>query len=457
MEHILSSKEIAEPARKVPVYGEFDVVVLGGGPAGITAAASAAKNGRSVLLVERYGFLGGMGTAAGVTNFCGLYANVYGEIRQVVHGVADDLLARMGDLGGLNSPHLIFGKVYALSYDMSAFKCAADAILEAAGVQILFHALGAGVSIAADGSIDALFLETKSGRVAVRGRVFIDCSGDADLAQWAGVAFEKGSGAGQMMYPSLMFRIGGVNPATAGEAWLTIPKVMKEVQESGKYLFPRRGAIVRPQKNPTEWRANVTQLSDFDGCATDGTDARALSAGELEGRRQITEYIRFLRQEIRGFEEAYVLDIAPQVGIRETRRIIGEYVLTADDVLNCASFDDSIGVNSWPLEKHVAGDVIWEWPQIPESRGYNQLPYRMLLPRRTEGAGVRNLLIAGRCASMTHDGQSAARVTGGCFVMGEAAGAAAAIALRHEVAVSDVDRTLLQSVLRDQGVFLGDA
>ncbi|SEJ91890.1 FAD-dependent oxidoreductase [Paraburkholderia diazotrophica] len=455
MNELLSSHEIAEPARKIPVYGEFDVVVLGGGPAGIAAAASAAKNGLRVLLVERYGFLGGMGTAGGVTNFCGLYANVYGEIRQVVHGVADDILGRMRDLGGLNTPHLIFGKVYAQSYDMSAFKCAADAVLEAAGVQILFHALGAGISRSGDGDIEALILETKSGRVAVRASVFIDCSGDADLAQWAGVGFEKGTQAGEMLYPSLMFRVGGVNPEATGEAWLTIPKVMKEVQESGKYRFSRSGAIVRPQKNPAEWRANVTQLSDSEGRATDGTDARALSAGELEGRRQITEYIKFLKQEIVGFEDAYVLDIAPQVGIRETRRIVGEYMLTGDDVLSCASFDDSIGVNGWPLEKHVAGDVVWEWPAIPETRGYNQLPYRMLVPRDAEQT-ARNLLVAGRCASMTHDGQSAARVTGGCFVMGEAAGVAAALALRGNTDLSKVDTRALQRILRDQGAFLGD-
>lgn len=455
MNEYLSSNQIAEPARKLPVYGEFDVVVLGGGPAGIAAATSAGKNGLSVLLVERYGFLGGMGTAGGVTNFCGLYANVYGEIRQVVHGVADDILGRMSELGGLNTPHLIFGKVYAQSYDMSAFKCAADAVLEAAGVQILFHALGAGISLSDDGAIQALILETKSGRVAVRGGVFIDCSGDADLAQWAGVAFEKGTQVGEMLYPSLMFRVGGVNPDTAGEAWLTIPQVMKEVQQSGKYRFARSGAIVRPQKNPVEWRANVTQLSDSEGRATDGTDARALSAGELEGRRQITEFIKFLKQEIVGFENAYVLDIAPQVGIRETRRIVGEYMLTGDDVLSCASFEDSIGVNGWPLEKHVAGDVVWEWPAIPESRGYNQLPYRMLVPRGVDPA-ARNLLVAGRCASMTHDGQSAARVTGGCFVMGEAAGAAAALALRDATTVSEVDSRELQRMLREQGAFLGE-
>nr|WP_321803533.1 FAD-dependent oxidoreductase [Burkholderia sp. BCC1988] len=450
-----SSDKILEPPRTVSLFGEFDVVVLGGGPAGIAAATSAARNGSSVLIIERYGFLGGMGTAAGVTNFCGLYANVHGEIKQVVHGVTDELLDRMRDLDGLNKPHLIFGKVYALSYDMSAFKCAADAMLEAAGVGILFHALAVGVTLTDQGGIDTLLLETKSGRIAVRGGIFIDCSGDADLAQWSGVAFEKGTDAGDMLYPSLMFRIGGVDPEEAGEAWLKIPEVMRQTEKSGKYRFPRRGAIVRPQKNPTEWRANVTQLADAQGRAIDGTDACALSAGELEGRRQIIEYIKFLRNEIPGFQKSYVLDIAPQLGIRETRRIVGQYMLTAADVLECANFEDTIGVNGWPLEKHIAGDVVWEWPAIPESRGYNQLPYRMMIPQRADGTAVSNLLVAGRCASMTHDAQSAARVTGGCFVMGEAAGAAAELALREGVPTAEIDIPQLQQMLVAQGVFLG--
>src|SRR5512133_3766606 len=247
-----SRAEVREPARSVPVFGEYDVVVLGGGPAGLAAAASAARNGATVLLVERYGFLGGMGTAAGVTNFCGLHANVFGEIMQVVHGVADDLLARMRLLDGLNAPHLVLGKIWAQAYDMAAFKCAADALLQDAGASLLFHALGAGVTMTDDGNIAALLLETRSGRVAVLARIFIDCSGDADLAHWSGVAYEKGAGPGEMMYPTLMFKVGNVDAALAGDAWRTIPERMRQAQAAGSYRFPRHGAIVRPMKNDYE-------------------------------------------------------------------------------------------------------------------------------------------------------------------------------------------------------------
>jgi hypothetical protein len=445
---------VTEPAREVPLFGSFDVVVLGGGPAGIAAAAMAARVGAQVLLVERYGFLGGMGTAAGVTNFCGLHANVHGTIRQVVHGIADDLLKRMRALDGLNEPHLIFGKIHAQAYDMSAFKCAADALLVDAGVDLLFHALAAGVARADDGRIETLFVETKSGRFAIRGRVFIDCSGDGEIAHRAGVPMEKGDEHGNLLYPTLMFRVGNVDAERAADAWRTIPQLMDAAEASGDFHFPRRGAIVRPQKHPYEWRVNVTQLRNPDGSATDGTDARSLSAGELEGRRQIVDYLRFLRARVPGFEAAYALDIAPQLGIRETRRLVGEVALTADDVIGCADFGDTIGVNGWPLELHVAGDVEWRWPAAG-SRGFNQLPYRMLLPRRELPGCVANLLVAGRCASMTHEGHSAARVSGACFVMGQAAGTAAALALARDLLPRDLPIAELQRALAADGAFLG--
>jgi hypothetical protein len=445
----MNTTSIREPARDLPVRGEYDVVVLGGGPAGIAAATAAAMHGRKTLLVERYGFLGGMGTAAGVTNFCGLHANVHGEIKQVVHGVADEFLSRIDRLGGLNAPHIVFGRIAAQAYDSAAYKCAADDLLLGHGVDILFHALGAGVIMDNAGTLRALIVETKSGREAVTGRVFIDCSGDGDLAAWSGAPFEHGDGAGGMLYPTMMFRVNGVDPVAAGEAWKTIPLLMEAAERRGA-KFPRKGAIVRPQKNPVEWRVNVTQLKRPDGAAVDGTDADELSAGEIEGRRQAAAFFEFLKREASGFGNAYIVDTPPQLGIRETRRISGHYQLSRDDVLSCASFPDTIGVNGWPIEKHVAGDVEWLWPDIPASRGFNHLPYRMLLPQKVE-----NLLVAGRCASMTHEGQSAARVSGGCFVMGQAAGTAAHLALSGNSPLDKIPVEALQTLLEKDGAWLG--
>jgi hypothetical protein len=445
----LPSKTITEPARQIPLYGEYEVAVLGGGPAGIAAAVASARAGRRTLLIERYGFLGGMGTAAGVTNFCGLHANVHGEMHRVVQGIASDLLARIDRLDGLNEPHLILGKILAQAYDTAAYKIAADDLLAAHRVDILFHALGAGVVMDPEKHINALMVETKAGRQAVRAGIFIDCSGDGDLAAWAGAPFEVGDNAGSMLYPSMMFRLNGIDPDAAGDAWRTIPMLMEKAEAAGTHHFPRKAAIVRPQRSAIEWRVNFTQLAREDGTAVSGIDPDQMTRGEIEGRRQAVQAFEFLRT-VPGFEKSYIVDLPPQLGIRETRRVIGGYMLSGEDVLGCASFEDSIGVNGWPLEQHVAGDVVFKFPPIPESRGFNELPYRMLVP-----VDVDNLLVAGRCASMTHDGQSAARVSGACFAMGEAAGAAAALALSGNTIPRDIAVEKLQQALQQYGAFIG--
>jgi FAD dependent oxidoreductase len=190
-------------------------------------------------------------------------------------------------------------------------------------------------------------------------------------------------------------------------------------------------------------------LKREDGSAINGLEPDDLTRGEIDGRRQAILAFEFLRT-VPGFENSYIVDLPPQLGIRETRRIVGGHMLSGEDALTCASFEDSIGVNGWPIESHVAGDVIFKFPPIPQSRGFNELPYRMLVPE-----GVDNLLIAGRCASMTHDGQSAARVSGACFVMGEAAGSAAALALSGNTPPRDVAVEKLQQALRQQGAFIG--
>ena len=449
----LTAGHIAEPARQTAVYGDFDVLVVGGGPAGLAAAASAARQGARTLLIERYGFLGGMGTAGGVTNFAGLYGQRAGVMQQLVRGVADELLQRIEALGGLNAPQDgMQGRIRVRSYDVAAYKCAADALMLDAGVQLLFHAWAAGVVMADAATpgggghrVAAVLIETKSGRRAVRAQQFIDCSGDADIAHFAGLPYTLGDGEGDMLYPSTMFRIGHVDAARAQAAvgdFKAIDRLMAQAAE--RYSFPRQGAILRPQRNTSEWRANVTQLRNASGRAADATDAQQLSDAELEGRRQIVQYMRFLRAEVPGFEAAEISEIAAQVGVRETRRVHCQHMLSADEVLGGAAFADSIGLNAWPVEKHVSGGVEWAFPHDPDNT-FNQLPLRMLLPLQ----GPKNLLVAGRCAGMQHLGQSAARASGACFVMGQAAGTVAALRCQGRFDVQQ-----LQQCLSAAGVLL---
>ena len=447
----MNDRHVSEPGRNTPLLGEYEVVVLGGGPAGIAAALAAGRSGRSTLLIERYGFMGGAGTAAGLSTFCGLHAVVHGKHEQVVHGVADDVLARLAAMDGLNKPHLtIRDQITAQAYDISAFKIAADELVAEAKVSLLFHAFGVGAALESPDRVGTLFVETKSGRFAVRSEIFVDASGDGDLAAWAGVPYQVGNGAGNMLYPSTMFRINGVDPNKAGRAWELIPTLMEEAERNGR-TFPRKKPIVRPQRNPIEWRANLTQIKNPDGSAVSGIDAAQLTYGEIEGRKQCWDVFQFIKSVTPGFENAYIVEIAPQIGIRETRRIEGEYQLTEHDILGCRDFSDSIGVNGWPVEAHIKGDVKFVFAP-PGSRGYNQIPYRIIVPKT-----VDNLFVVGRCASMSHEGQSSARVSGSCFVMGQAAGTAADLALSAGVPPRRVDVRELQRRLTAAGAFLGES
>ncbi len=441
---------IAEPPRRTPIVAETEVVVLGGGPAGIAAAAAAARTGAKTILLERYGFLGGMGTAAMVTNFCGLHAHINGSIQQIVRGIADEILDRLQRLDGLLPPHQVKDPAggpgtAAQAYDTSAYKLAADDLMSAAGVEVHFHTLAVG-AITAARNVRAILIETKSGRAAIAGQVFIDCSGDADLAHWAGATCVTGDDDGFLAYPTTMFRLGNVDDARAlAEGKPNLAALIAAAGDT--FDLPRKTGIINPQPHAGEWRCNLTQISR-DGAPIDGSDWADLSFAEHEGRRQVQEYFRFLRARVPGFENAYLLETAPQIGIRETRRIVGDVVLSGNDVLSCRDFDDSIGCNGWPLEQHLKGATKWTFLQ---GRGYHQIPFGATIPK-----GVDNLLVAGRCASTTPDGQASLRVSGPCFAMGQAAGTAAAMAHSTAISTTAIDISALQDRLRRDGAFLGE-
>ncbi|NEA28899.1 FAD-dependent oxidoreductase [Actinomadura bangladeshensis] len=442
---------VEEPARRTPVLGEWEVVVLGGGPSGIAAATAAARTGRSTLLVEKGGYLGGAGTAGGLSTFCGMYSNVHGEHVLTTRGHATELLERIDRLGGLRAPHLSFSdRIQAQAYDIPAYRTAADDHVLAAGARLLYHAFAVGAVTGDGGRVDGVIVESKSGRGILRAGIVIDCSGDGDVLHWTGTGHIKADASTDMLFPSTMFRINAVDGERAGPAWKILPRMMDEAVAAGRPRFPRRGAIVRPQRDDIEWRANATQLRNPDGTPVDGTDVWQLTHGEIQGRQQAQEVFGFIKENVPGFENAYIVDIGPEIGIRETRRLTGRYILTEDDVRSCARFDDSIGINGWPVEAHVEGDLDIRWPYGDDPVGYNQLPYRMLVPAE----GPPNLLVAGRCASMTHLGQSAARVAGPCFAMGQAAGTAAHLALKAGGGVGEVDVPELRSILEDEGACL---
>ncbi len=441
-EPLVTGDRVREPARDVPVVARVQVAVLGGGPSGVAAAVAAARLGCSTALVERYGFLGGMGTIAQVTSFCGLYAQIDGRRVRVVAGIVDEILAGLRAAAALAEPHMILGRTWGQAYDTAAYKCVLDDIVASAGVSLFLHSFAVGC-LGNDGKVTALLIENKSGRGAIVAEQFVDCSGDADLVHWVGIETEKGSDERSMAYPTLMFRLGHVDGARArSQGKPNLRRLMEEAEASGEFRFPRRSAYINPQPHEGEWRANVTQIARG-GRAVDGTNAEDMSWGEVEGRRQVRQFYAFLRRCVPGFENAYLLDIAPQLGIRETRRVRGQYQLTADDVLSGRDFEDAIGLNAWPIEQHVPRDTEWTFVG---GRGYCALPLGMLVTPQ-----VDNLLVAGRCASATHDAQGSIRVSGPCFAMGQAAGTFAALRC---VMGSEVPRARIRAELLRSGAIL---
>ena len=439
---------IQEPPFRTPVISEADVVVLGGGPAGIAAACSAARLGAKTILVEKYGFLGGIPANGMVSNFCGLQMKgKNGEVHQIVHGIVDELLDRIRALGGLNTPHNAIGSCIAQSFDISAYKLAADEICLQSGVEILFHC-NAVSAVSESDRITELIVESKSGRGAIQGKIFIDCSGDGDLGYYASVPFDKGNSEGKVQYPTLIFRVHNVNneaAITKGKPILN--QLLKEANESGKWNFPRVFGMLFPQTHVGEWRVNITQIAKPNGEPPDGTNLFDLTFAEIEGRRQVENIFRFIKENVPGFENCYLLEIAPQVGIRESRRLKGVYTLTEQDVLGARKFDDSIGVNAWPIENHTKGEVQWKWIR---DNSFHQIPFKCLVPVKLD-----NLLMAGRCGSFTSAALAAVRVSGPCFAMGQAVGTAAALNLKKSYTSRQTDIKILQHQLLCDGVWLG--
>jgi hypothetical protein len=426
------------PAEELPAV-EADLVVVGGGSAGTAAAVTAARAGLRTVLVEDFPFLGGMSTGGCVGTFCGFYRRTAGgELVPLVGGFAAEVERRLRERGQCYGP-VPFKTTGAVPYVPWGLKTLYDEVARAEGrLHVLLHARFVRALVDGD-AIHAVAVATRAGELALRAPYWVDASGDAALAAAAGAPVERGE---TLQYPSMMFYMQHVDVARALPSLLDLSTLLERHAERER--LPRRSGNVIPTGRPGEVLVAMSRVALGDR-PLDAGDADELTLGEMLGREQAERLGAFLRAHLPGFEEAFVSDAAPRLGIRETRRIRGRYALTEADVLGGRRFPDGVCRAAWPIELHVPGGLT-EWRLLEDDVWYT-VPYRCLVPE-----GVANLLAAGRCVSATREGFASVRVIGPCMGEGQAAALAVALAHARGARLPDVDADALRARLADLGV-----
>jgi hypothetical protein len=435
-------KTIPELNSTIPIAAEVDVLVVGGGPAGIGAALSAARLGAKTLIVEQFNCLGGVATSGGHNHYSQFNAWADPSL-QVVGGIADELRRRM-----LAAGYATYDGS-CLDFDVEGMKLLLDQMTAEAGVSVLYYTFYSGTLM--EGSeVTGGIIQNKSGRQAILARRVIDCTGDGDAAFHSGAAFAQGRFEdGRCQPTTLMFTIGGVDWPRV-ESWRTSYQ-MEEV-----WLKAQADGIMQPFQSvimgfwhtgvlPDQVGVNMTHMIDIDS-----TRAEDLTRATIEGRRQAHHLTEVFRQVVPGMQRCYLISTAPSLGLRESRRIRGMVTLTAEDLMSRREWPDSIGYGSFFIDIHnPAGPGMGGQTWRPPKGFCYQIPYRALVPET-----VDNLLVAGRCVSADHTALGSLRIMATCTVMGEAAGAAAVLSLHEEVAPRDLDPRLLARQLVKQHAIL---
>jgi glycine/D-amino acid oxidase-like deaminating enzyme len=429
-------------------YGDFDVVVVGSGSAGSAAAIAAARGGADTLLIEKLPFLGGNSTAV-LDTFYGFYTP--GEQpRKVVGGIADEVVAALRALGQVLERPNTFGAGTGVTYVAEHLKVVWEKTLIEAGGRALLHSFVQDVHVDG-GRITRLVVATKAGLRSVAAKVVIDASGDADVCYFAGLPYELAGELAPAQTLTTTFRMTNVDHTRRKTVTREeLHALMSEAAESGAYALPRREGSdhVTPIDGMTATiMTRIEHVRREGERVVNATDPDVLTTVEIEGRQQALEYVRFLIDRVPGYEAASLAALGTQIGLRETRRVDGDYRLTRDDVLAARQFDDQIGLCGAPIEDHHPGTGT-HWEYLPEGSAVG-IPYRSLLVREAD-----NVLVAGRCFSATHDAHASVRSMAQCMAMGQAAGTAAAMALANEGEVRAVEPARLRDRLLDAGAVL---
>lgn len=432
---------------RIPIFAEVDVLVVGAGSAGCCAALAAREHGAlRVALVERYGFLGGASTAV-LDTFYGFFTPGP-ESHKVVGGIPDRVVDALDAEGAVVLRPNTYGAGTGVTYNPEWLKRVWDQLLSRAGVRVLLHAFIIDAEADSTGRITGVIIATKGGIYRILARRFIDSSGDADLCHWADVPYETAGEIDPAQTLTTTFRMCNVDLERyqqAGGKQMLVEK-MAEAVKRGTYPLPRSQGSFHPMVVENCIASVAVQVADVDA-----TDFEQLTAAEMEGRAQAFMFEKFLRDCVPGYENARIIALSTQIGVRETRRVYGEYRLTRDDCINARRFEDCVLLCGAPIEDHrpsAAGEQETVWEYLREGEAYD-VPYRALIPK-----GRDELWIAGRCFSSTHDAHASCRSMAQTMSMGQAVGLAAALSLERDVGARDVPVEKLQARLTEVGAVL---
>ncbi len=436
MKHWKLENSIQAQDNTLPILAEVDVLVVGGGSAGVAAATTCGRQGLNTMLIEKYGFCGGAAVAGLSGTICGLYLakdEPDAEPEQVVFGFAEEFRQALLACGGLTEPQR-YGKTFTVTHDPLMWREVADNFLLAAGVDVLYHTAVIGVVMEGD-TYRGVVIESNAGQSVILAKRIIDASGDAAVVARAGGEYFFGDN-GVIQNPTMFFRLGGVDMdaylAYFGSDTICPPKVTEQIlalNASGEYELPRHKIWIFPTTRPNELMVNATRLAGQDGRVLNVIDPVDFTEAEIFGRKQVREYARFLLNFMPGCERSYVVDTSVEVGIRQTRSIEGVAKLSNDAVVACQKDDDGICRSPWPIELHSGTKPKLHWL----INDWYDVPYNTLLPKIGD-----NIIVAGRCLSAEHEALASARVTAQTFEYGHAAGAACVLSLKHDKSLREL-------------------
>jgi hypothetical protein len=453
------SKQFVMPERQIPLNEEYDVIVVGGGPSGCAAATAAARAGAKTLVIERNGALGGMGTLGLVPWLCG-----FDDGQKIIaRGIADHVRLALCEGMPLLKKWVSANPLCPPAVDPELLKRIYDDLVTQAGAKVLFFSQLCSVEMSDDGNVDALLISNKAGLGAYRAKVYVDCTGDGDLAAMAGAAFEKGDINGDMQPATHCFSITNVDEyalsAGPGIHFYDPESPVNKAVKSGRYPLIVDLHSCSMQIGPRTYGYNTGHVFDVDN-----TDPESVSNAIIHGRKQVAQYHQAFTEFHPAFANSFLSATGAVLGVRETRRIIGDYYMTIEDYLARRSFPDEICRNAYPIDVHstkkyhdeslrkeieeLKKDNEGIFKQLESGENYG-VPYRCLTPK-----GLKNVLMAGRCISTDRSINGSIRIMACCLTTGEAAGIASAMSVAGDGNVHNVNTDALRQELLDNGAYL---